>query len=387
LPPDGKIVGTGRSNSSAFIYRVNDNGSTDNTFGTSGEVRHDLSTGSQDVWNGMAYTFDGKLVVSGVATGDFALGRFGAGGSMLMGANAAMSQRLWFQQDANFNVTSVSNDATGGNGGVAVERYVYTPYGERTVLHSDFTPVASGASLFAVDEGHQGLSTDAETGLVQNRYRYLHVTLGRFTSPDPHPQGRYVDGMNGYGYLRSSPQTLRDPIGLAPNQEGATDPDYLLSRIQELERQGHSDEAILHAIREESAHNSNRYIYTDKYGWIDLRHFSAAAEETQTYGGALTEVGGLIVEIQQWFEEGPDDYQSAFSPEDLPSNSAGADLGEYYMDDSKSLYQAVLEFLGDAGARNRDDKLSKYDDLPLNDPNRPKNPCGKADSNSTSSKP
>jgi hypothetical protein len=32
----------------------------------------------------MAYTFDGKLVVSGVATGDFALGRFGAGGSLLM---------------------------------------------------------------------------------------------------------------------------------------------------------------------------------------------------------------------------------------------------------------------------------------------------------------
>jgi RHS repeat-associated protein/uncharacterized delta-60 repeat protein len=220
VQPDGKIVGTGRSDSQAFIYRVNDNGSTDNTFGTSGEVRHDLSTGSQDVWNGMAYTFDGKLVVSGVATGDFALGRFGAGGSMLMGANAAMSQRLWFQQDANFNVTSVSNDATGGNGGVAVERYVYTPYGQRTVLHSDFTPVAGGASLFGVDEGHQGLSADAETGLVYNRHRYLHVTLGRFTSPDPHPQGRYVDGMNGYEYVRSGPVGAVDPSGLETDDFG-----------------------------------------------------------------------------------------------------------------------------------------------------------------------
>jgi hypothetical protein len=45
--------------------------------------------------------------------------------------------------------------------------------------YSDFTPVAGGASLFGVDEGHQGLSADAETGLVYNRHRYLHVTLGR----------------------------------------------------------------------------------------------------------------------------------------------------------------------------------------------------------------
>jgi RHS repeat-associated protein len=120
---------------------------------------------------------------------------------------------LWFHQDANFNVTSVSNDAAGGNGGVAVERYVYTPYGQRTVLHSDFTPVASEASLFAVDEGHQGLTTDAETGFVYNRHRYLHVTLGRFTSMAPHPDGPYVDGMNGYEYVRGGPVGAVDPRG------------------------------------------------------------------------------------------------------------------------------------------------------------------------------
>jgi RHS repeat-associated protein len=126
-----------------------------------------------------------------------------------------MDQRLWYQQDANFNVTSVSNDATGGNGGVAVERYVYAAYGERTVLHSDFTPVASNVSLFAVDEGHQGLTADEETGLLQNRYRYLHVTLGRFTSMDPHLAGPYVDGMNGFEYERSGPLGAVDSMGLS----------------------------------------------------------------------------------------------------------------------------------------------------------------------------
>jgi RHS repeat-associated protein len=80
--------------------------------------------------------------------------------------------------------------------------------------HSDFTPVAGGASLFGVDEGHQGLAANAETGLVYNRHRYLHATLGRFTSPDPHPQGRYVDGMNGYEYVRSGPVGALDTLGL-----------------------------------------------------------------------------------------------------------------------------------------------------------------------------
>jgi RHS repeat-associated protein len=119
-----------------------------------------------------------------------------------------MDQRLWYQQDANFNVTSVSNDV-----GAVVERYVYAPYGERTVLHSDFTPVASNLSLFGVDEGHQGLTADAETGLVQNRHRYLHVTLGRFTSTDPLG---YADGLNHFRYVRGNPLVWLDPAGLFP---------------------------------------------------------------------------------------------------------------------------------------------------------------------------
>jgi RHS repeat-associated protein len=76
--------------------------------------------------------------------------------------------------------------------------------------YDDLTPVAGGASLFGVDEGHQGLSTDAETGLVYNRARYLHVTLGRFTSTDPFG---YVDGMSLHQYVKSSPTKLVDAFG------------------------------------------------------------------------------------------------------------------------------------------------------------------------------
>jgi uncharacterized protein RhaS with RHS repeats len=44
------------------------------------------------------------------------------------GAPGTLNQRLWVQQDANWNVTALVNGS-----GVVVERYIYTPYGVTTV--------------------------------------------------------------------------------------------------------------------------------------------------------------------------------------------------------------------------------------------------------------
>jgi len=96
------------------------------------------------------------------------------------------------QQDANFNVTSVSNAA-----GATVERFRYTPYGQRTVLNDDFTADLDNTSDYSFDAGHQGLTHDAETQLVYNRARMLHPTLGRFISRDPrggHVRARSLGG-------------------------------------------------------------------------------------------------------------------------------------------------------------------------------------------------
>ena len=87
--------------------------------------------------------------------------------------------------------------------------------------HSFLSPVAGtskGASL--CDIGHQGLIHDKEFGLIYNRARYLHPTLGRFVNRDPKdsdkPGGGYHDGMNLYEYVRSNPVGLNDPMGLKP---------------------------------------------------------------------------------------------------------------------------------------------------------------------------
>jgi RHS repeat-associated protein len=53
---------------------------------------------------------------------------------------------------------------------------------------------ASGIALNEI--GHQGLPHDEESGLIYNRARMLHPTLGRFTQRDPL---EYVDGSTMYG--------------------------------------------------------------------------------------------------------------------------------------------------------------------------------------------
>ncbi len=203
LQSDGKIVVASTIDpGNAMLLRYTTAGALDTTFGTAGVVTQDF--GGSDSWVGIGHTWDGKIVVSGYGGGDFAAARYNSG--------VGLNQRLYVQQDANYNVTSVSNPA-----GATVERYRYTPYGQRTVLNDDFTVNANPTtSDYAFNIGHQGLKHDAETNLIYNRARYLHNTLGRFTADDPLGTA-YQDGMNLYSYLSSRPTFARDSSGLAWN--------------------------------------------------------------------------------------------------------------------------------------------------------------------------
>jgi len=141
---------------------------------------------------------------------------------------------FWTMQDANYNVLSVI-DSTGS----LVERYEYTPYGERTtyatraslddppsvndplLLTPQETPVRlSGTIPVALcDIGHQGLMHDQATQLIYNRLRMYSPDQQVFMQPDPK---RYVDGMNYYQYVSRNPVLYRDPMGLF-GKEGHTD--------------------------------------------------------------------------------------------------------------------------------------------------------------------
>jgi RHS repeat-associated protein len=96
--------------------------------------------------------------------------------------------------NAQFNVEALA-DTTGD----IVERYTFTPYGQRFVLNANWTADGDGLSDVGLNIGHQGLYHDAETGsgggLIYNRARMLHPVIGRFMQRDPLG---YVDGMSLY---------------------------------------------------------------------------------------------------------------------------------------------------------------------------------------------
>ena len=140
----------------------------------------------------------------------------------LDGTEQDCEQFYYALQNANFNVLGLIAET-----GEVVERYEYTPYGQRTVyttagsadpaahtptLMSQRVELAGVAQPYALNAlGHQGLMHDEATGLIYNRARMLHPRLGRFLQREPLG---YVDGMSVYQYVLSNSLVYVDPDGL-----------------------------------------------------------------------------------------------------------------------------------------------------------------------------
>ena len=109
-------------------------------------------------------------------------------------------------QDANYNTTAIFD-----NSGNVVERYVYDPFGQVTVLDAGWNTLAASAVGWLYL--HQGGRFDATSGLYHFRHRDYSPTLGRWTSLDP---SRYAAGdVNLYRYIGNTPTVYTDPSGLA----------------------------------------------------------------------------------------------------------------------------------------------------------------------------
>jgi monoamine oxidase len=228
-------------------------------------------------------------------------------------------------------------------------------------------PVRQGNVFFAgehcTQEAQGYMEGAALTGKAAGEAVAKHwPELGRFVSADSYG-GSYADpaSLNRYSYVHNNPYSYTDPMGHAPNQAGATDWHHVGGALASK---------TLSELSASKLGNDARYFYTDRYGWIDIRHFGAAAAEVREKGkpGFLVKALGYGVEVQQWFSEGAGAYRSAFSPEDLPSNSAGISFAES-IGEGESLPAAFARWALEAGAKDLGD--SGYERLPSTDPSRP----------------
>jgi RHS repeat-associated protein len=115
------------------------------------------------------------------------------------------SQRLYVQQDGNWDVTALINTS-----GSVVERYIYDPYGGVSYLTATWATESSSAYSWIYL--FQGGRLDTATGNYNFHARDLSPTLGRWLEVDPLAFGGR--DVNLYRFAINSPVGSVDPSGL-----------------------------------------------------------------------------------------------------------------------------------------------------------------------------
>ena len=120
--------------------------------------------------------------------------------------NGATYPRLYYLNDANFNVTSL----TGTNGSV-VERCVYDAYARRCFIAPMVYLVCFDKFVAWQRGALHRTRTRPRNGSLLLPPRYFSAGLGRFLSTDP-----FESDENFYAYCGNDPTNAADPAGLAP---------------------------------------------------------------------------------------------------------------------------------------------------------------------------
>jgi RHS repeat-associated protein len=120
--------------------------------------------------------------------------------------NGTLDERLWVQQDANWNVTALVNSS-----GQVVERYIYDPYGQVTYLNASWSTMSTSAYVWIY--GFQGLRADTTTGNDRADGRDYRPTIQRWAEGDPLGLG---PDENWYRMEDNGPTNATDPSGLDP---------------------------------------------------------------------------------------------------------------------------------------------------------------------------
>ncbi|HEY0984945.1 RHS repeat domain-containing protein [Schlesneria sp.] len=119
----------------------------------------------------------------------------------------ALNERFYALQDANWNMSAITTA-----GALVGERFAYNPYGRTLFMSSAY--VTRSISAFTWETTFCGYRYDSGAQLFSVRFRAYHAVLGSWLQRDP--LGLKA-GSNLYRYVRNSPFSQTDPLGLQDN--------------------------------------------------------------------------------------------------------------------------------------------------------------------------
>jgi RHS repeat-associated protein len=266
---------------------------------------------------------------------------------------------------------------------------------------------------------YNGKELDEETGLYYYHARYYDPRISMFYGVDP--KASKMPAWSPYTLTFNNPINLIDPDGKEPIKPQAGTATGFVNTINTtgtklgLKTGSAAHAAMLGLGKTEFIFKagrpmpintqrintfSDKYIYTEKGGWIDMAHFMFYAG--RAYGYKLQKQQALEVMKSESFkymihgqasiiknafmdpvgEAVQDSYyqemsdrffakHSAYSYEDLPSNKFGADFGANYFDPNSELTfgEQLLNYLNGLGATDAQN-APNYNSLPDVEPDK-----------------
>jgi RHS repeat-associated protein len=291
---------------------------------------------------------------------------------------------LWALSDHLGTIRDIADYTSGTDSTAITNHRTYNAYGKLVSETNSAVDLIFGFTCKQLDEA---------TGLQHNLFRWYDSNLGQWLSEDPISFAAGDENVK--RYVKNNVTANIDAYGLAPKKGGVTNPNDVVAYAQgvrfgmEIQSQMKKEEIkkLLNELSDSVAKSSGRYVFTEEYGWIDLRHFYAAASATLDYSPTIVWGGGVLTEFSQWISEGDGDYRSAYSSEDFPSNYAGIDFGKTILyelapSDTETLGGETLsrkvdvimllqDWLKVHRALGVDDPVSHANDLPPFDPSDP----------------
>jgi hypothetical protein len=186
--------------------------------------------------------------------------------------------------------------------------------------------------------------------LAHTAQAHYDPNIGRWISRDPLEE---EGGANLYGFVENSPIDTIDLLGLYPGVKGhgwPIAPRESVAKIRELQEEADTRaEANRRSVStarryngimpifgnpdEFNTNDKNLFVYTCKYGWIDMGHFFRNARSVNAMPTPLVAASAGLIEIGQtaigpklWKWTGKYS-KSGFAVEDLLSNAAGRQFG------------------------------------------------------------